>query len=652
LRKSDLYKLFILLLCWPFQIASAQTFECDDYFYLALSSGDFEPSALYQMNAEQISNSNTFTLLEDNYNIPLEGLAYNVRDKYLYGINPDNYHVLRIDAFGGLSDLGVPENLDTINLEYRAGCFSPTGNRYIVIGRDKTTGIDKEHYSIRINEENIPASYLALNSLEGTRLDDIAYDPIYGDLYGFDALNKRLVTLDLSGGNVVTYQSTILSEINSLGALFFDDKGVLYGYGSTSGEENTLFQFDKFQRTIIETYAGPSGSFSDGCACPYRIQFLKKPSTHEVVPCSEFTMTYLTHNTAGSSYTQKTLIDSFPDHFTITEIIRPPVYGNIESGIGTNKLHVSGMDVLLRYDSIVIKVEVGAEASGGFTSYAILDGFPEAFGGTIYSDDVIQSEEIEPTTLQVLTSDLLLDETIIYLCDDAVLEYGTFDLDLTYLWSNGSVSSSIEIVEPGLYWVEISNDCVTMRDTIFVERAEEPLNLSLGEDLDIDIGESMTLEFETNASTNIWTRWEAEDESYLSCTDCPNPIYSPTSSGVVSLTIGDTYGCLVSDEVVVAVNKEFDIYVPNIFSPNNDGMNDLFFIQGKFDFDLLNFVVFNRWGSAIHSISEGTLNSLNHGWDGTYKGDLAPEGIYLWMATVQLPDGTIKKLNGDVSLVR
>lgn len=87
--------------------------------------------------------------------------------------------------------------------------------------------------------------------------------------------------------------------------------------------------------------------------------------------------------------------------------------------------------------------------------------------------------------------------------------------------------------------------------------------------------------------------------------------------------------------------------VPNAFTPNGDGMNDIFRIANLNYETLLEFKVFNRYGALIFETQDP-----QHGWDGTYNSQLCDIGVYYYVISVVMPDGASKVFKGDVTLIR
>lgn len=89
-----------------------------------------------------------------------------------------------------------------------------------------------------------------------------------------------------------------------------------------------------------------------------------------------------------------------------------------------------------------------------------------------------------------------------------------------------------------------------------------------------------------------------------------------------------------------------DVFVPNVFSPNGDGKNDLLMVYGNY-IDRIDMRIFNQWGEQIDRITDKT-----RGWDGRFKGKPQPVGVYVYVLQAQLSDGRIVNLKGSITLIR
>jgi len=133
----------------------------------------------------------------------------------------------------------------------------------------------------------------------------------------------------------------------------------------------------------------------------------------------------------------------------------------------------------------------------------------------------------------------------------------------------------------------------------------------------------------------------------LSCVDCPNPVVS-TYSHINNYTLTLTYnnGCLASDSARIIVIGSPPVYIPNTFTPNGDGNNDLFLVYGE-SIKTVSLKIFNRWGEKVFD-----SENLFLGWDGNYKGQPQMAGVYVYEAQITFLDNTQTLRTGSITLLR
>jgi len=108
-----------------------------------------------------------------------------------------------------------------------------------------------------------------------------------------------------------------------------------------------------------------------------------------------------------------------------------------------------------------------------------------------------------------------------------------------------------------------------------------------------------------------------------------------------------TEGCIDTARLYLEVEQiNNDVFVPNVFSPNGDGRNDVFRVFGS-SLNSVDLTVFNQWGELIFRSRD-----LNNGWDGRFKGTAQPVGVYIYVLRAELTDGTIINKKGSVNLIR
>ncbi len=156
--------------------------------------------------------------------------------------------------------------------------------------------------------------------------------------------------------------------------------------------------------------------------------------------------------------------------------------------------------------------------------------------------------------------------------------------------------------------------------------------------------------------TLIWSPIE-----FLNCPDSVN-CYNPQTDSMLfysttySVTMIDTFGCSITREILVEVNKDRPVYIPNAFSPNADGANDFFEIYpGDTDrsVEKVNFFrIFNRWGEIVHEAEFFRLTDpkAEWVWDGTFKGEPLNPGVFVYVTEIEFVDGFKVLYKGDVTI--
>ena len=174
--------------------------------------------------------------------------------------------------------------------------------------------------------------------------------------------------------------------------------------------------------------------------------------------------------------------------------------------------------------------------------------------------------------------------------------------------------------------------------------------IEAGDPREIENGNSIQLLVEAPDLSNLQWSWSPADQ--LSCADCPIPEASPATSTTYHVTVTDpTTGCTAIDEVRVQVVPCRKIYFPNAFTPNDDGINDLYVpITGSCVKSIRVFRILDRWGNILFELENVSGNQ--EGWDGTYHGMASPSGVYIYQAWIEFGNGTTSWLTGDVTLVR
>lgn len=216
----------------------------------------------------------------------------------------------------------------------------------------------------------------------------------------------------------------------------------------------------------------------------------------------------------------------------------------------------------------------------------------------------------------------------------------------TFKWIPTSSLSHTNIGNP------IASPSVTTTYTVFISNnglcpdsqevivTVNPLPLvNAGNDTLITFGDSLLL----LGNGQGVLEWISGD--YLNCNHCSSAYVYPENTTCYELQATSNKGCKNLDVICVTVNKDYEIYIPNSFTPNNDGLNDVFYVSG-FGIKTVELQVFDRWGAMIFSSSE-TVN----GWDGKIKGQRVKNDVYVYKASITTITEKVVNRVGHVTLI-
>ena len=644
---------FALLLSYLLVFFSISTlhgqvpFECNGNFFLSLS--DNGQSQFFTVEINPTTGGVDFNSLGPTSNFRINAVGYRSTDNFIYGISPrDNHFLYQVDATGQVVELGLLNGLSTS--PYFAGDVTPDGDFLCLLG-DGGVAIS----TVNLSSGNFETANTSLSTASGRNVfcTDMAFDPLSGEIYSFDAVWQRLVKINLSN-NIIddqTYPTT--NAADGIGALFFDSFGGLWGYGDAPGEGDArnLYQINIETGSVVLRETGPPSPGKDGCSCPYNVQMQKMVTPTAAVSCTEVSYQFLIANTSGSNQSGIDFLDELPEGMTITEITRNPYTGNVVSGVGTNELRIENMVVTPGIDSIVIKVFLENNLDGIYKNQARLSGLPVRFGGETLSDDPRTLIRPDSTALMVapLTVDFINNELPLCLGDTLLLEPISNGVNLN--WSTGETTSAIMITDPGNYSVTVTNDCEMSVGAILV--TQEPQFLDIGNDATIILGEEITLRPQYFGFNNPVFSWSTDSPSEELCLDCPRPIVRPLFTTVYELELQDSLAtCNLQDSIVITVTKDREVFAPNAFSPNGDGLNDFFTLYSKGPVIIRRLEIFNRWGDLVFLADEMDTNNEQLGWNGFFKNEIMNTGVYVWQAELEFLDGVVEQKFGDVLLVR
>lgn len=193
-----------------------------------------------------------------------------------------------------------------------------------------------------------------------------------------------------------------------------------------------------------------------------------------------------------------------------------------------------------------------------------------------------------------------------------------------------------------VYKIVITNDrnCVDEIEIPVVVKAKPEITV-LPKDTTIKIGDAIDLK----AFGGLDYSWEPNVN--INTPEGPTVLVRPTKD-IKYIVVGrNEYGCPNTDTANITIDFTSQTFMPNAFSPNGDGLNDIFKIQNVRFERLILFNIYNRFGNLIFSTQD-----VNKGWDGTIDGKPAPSDVYFYMIQLGFGNSNTQTIKGDVTLIR
>lgn len=203
-----------------------------------------------------------------------------------------------------------------------------------------------------------------------------------------------------------------------------------------------------------------------------------------------------------------------------------------------------------------------------------------------------------------------------------------------------------------LLLVQDSNQCEIGQSVTI--SSIQPLVITAPSLLEIEQGVTGSLPITVNLPDSDLQIIQWSPPNGLSCTDCLEPDFTPARSTLYTLEITAESGCSSTANIQVNVKIPSDYFLPNAFSPNDDGQNDYFF--PLVDVDKIESIkrmsIFDRFGGLLFDAKNFPPNSPNFGWSGQVGGQAMPTGVYTYLIELETKSGEIQRQAGQVLLLR
>ncbi len=218
--------------------------------------------------------------------------------------------------------------------------------------------------------------------------------------------------------------------------------------------------------------------------------------------------------------------------------------------------------------------------------------------------------------------------------------------------NNATIANPVAKPDQSTNYMVIGSDnksCFTDTGYIAVDVFPIP-KVSVGNDTTISVGNSVTLQAEVSGDVTslVW-----QPSTGLSCVSCLTPVASPKQTTNYTVTATNKGGCYSLDQITVfVICKEGNIFLPNTFSPNSDGVNDIFYPRGKGLNSIRSMKIYNRWGQIVFSRENFNANDASSGWDGKFNGKTADVGVYIYTIELICENSQIMLQKGNVTIIR
>lgn len=210
-----------------------------------------------------------------------------------------------------------------------------------------------------------------------------------------------------------------------------------------------------------------------------------------------------------------------------------------------------------------------------------------------------------------------------------------------YAWNDGNTAASRQITQPGVYWVKSVqlNTCSIVVDTFKVTGGPSEIKLNIGNDTILCAGKSVRLDA-TDENFNRYN-WSNGDTTSSITVSTPGSYFVSAS--------GNCFKGADTIEVKAGNNCNLCLFVPNAFSPNNDGLNDVMMVNAICPVGFFQLNIYNRYGEKVFGSTNPTA-----GWNGEYKGKPSDVGTYFYHIKYQSKtgaDNAILELKGELALI-
>lgn len=226
----------------------------------------------------------------------------------------------------------------------------------------------------------------------------------------------------------------------------------------------------------------------------------------------------------------------------------------------------------------------------------------------------------------------------------------------SYVWTpidwlnDNKIANPLATPRNTIKYKVVAYEASCIPDTNFVDITVHPLpTVKASGEQTIIAGNSAVIQ----ASGDLIKKFMWSPADNLSCSNCADPTAKPTKTTVYTVVVYSEYGCTDTDQVTIKVLcDESQLFIPNTFTPNGDGQNDVFYPRGNGIDKIKTFRIYNRWGEVVYERAGIKINDESVAWDGTRNGTKLPPDVFVYIVEAECDNGEIMTIKGDVTIIR
>jgi gliding motility-associated-like protein len=216
---------------------------------------------------------------------------------------------------------------------------------------------------------------------------------------------------------------------------------------------------------------------------------------------------------------------------------------------------------------------------------------------------------------------------------------------------NWFVNPNFNNLVPGNFdiYIRDMNGCKAELKGIQVNSGEN-FKISLGPDIKVNEGSEVILNLSYSLLPAGIT-WQPS--TLITCGYCFSPVFNPLEDTKIYVLGQSSSGCLASDSLLIKVLPRINLYIPNAFSPDLDGINDRWIIYGNYHVtNIKELKIYDRWGANVFEGSDILPGDATRGWDGKFNGKFMDPAVFVFWANVEYDNGESEIVKGEINLVR